>query len=68
MSQLKRYEYKAVLIEDRGFLNDPDFLDMLNKEGADGWKHRADQPMGSTRQVVLLERETIHDGETPAKD
>ena len=57
----KTYEYKAVLIEDRGFLNDPEFLAMLNKEGADGWKHRTDQPMGSTRQVVLLERETIRD-------
>lgn len=68
MAQTKTYEYKAVLIEDRGFLNDPEFLDMLNREGADGWKHKADQAMGSTRQAVLLEKETIHDGEDIAKN
>jgi hypothetical protein len=58
----KTYEYKAVVIEDRGFLNDPEFLEMLNREGTDGWKHKSDQPMGSNRQVILLERETMHDG------
>ena len=57
----KTYEYKAKVIEDRGFLNDSVFLETLNREGADGWKHKADQPMGANRQVVLLERETIHD-------
>ena len=61
MAIQKIYEYKAVTIEDRGFLNDPVFLEMLNREGADGWKHRVDQPMGANRQVVLLERETVHD-------
>ena len=57
----KTYEYKTVVIEDRGFLNDPVFLETLNREGADGWKHKADQPMGSNKQVILLERETVHD-------
>jgi len=58
----KTYEYEAVVIEDRGFLNDPEFLETLNREGAEGWKHKSDQPMGSNRQVILFERETVHDG------
>lgn len=61
MSVKKTYEYKSVVIEDRGFLNDPEFLNLLNTEGAKGWKHKADQVMGSNRQVVLLEREVAHD-------
>ena len=61
MAQRKTYEYRAEVIEDRGFFNDPEFLELLNREGADGWKHKSDQSMGSNRQVVLLERETIHD-------
>ena len=61
MAQRKTYEYKAAVIEDRGFFNDPEFLELLNVEGADGWKHKSDQSMGANRQVVLLERETAHD-------
>ena len=55
----KTYEYKSMIISDRGHLNDPEFLDMLNKEGADGWKRSEEQPMGSNKLVVLLERETV---------
>ena len=58
----KTYEYEAVVIEDRGFLDDPEFLAMLNEEGASGWRHRADQAKGASKQVVLLERETEHGG------
>ena len=59
-----------MVIEDRGYLNDPEFLAMLNAEGAQGWKHREDQPMGSTKQVVLLERatEVLDGGEAPRTD
>jgi hypothetical protein len=61
MAQKKSYQYKAEVVDDRGHLDDPEFLAMLNKEGAEGWKHKEDQPKGSRQLVVLLEREVLVD-------
>ena len=68
MAEKKTYEYCACIIDDRGFINDPEYLAMLNEQGREGWRHRHEQSMGANRLVVLLERETIHDGEATAKD
>lgn len=73
---MKDYQYKAVVLEDRGHLTHPAFIDALNNEGraqgtvpcpccggascgakANGWKHKEEQPMGSSKLAVLLERE-----------
>ena len=54
----KTYEYMAIIIEDRGHLNDPEFLAALNEHGAKGWKRSEEHAMGATQLVVLLERET----------
>lgn len=61
MAAKKTYEYQALVVDDRGHLNDPEFLAVLNEWGAQGWKRSEEQPMGSTRLVILLERETVHD-------
>ena len=57
----KTYEYKAVVIEDRGHLSDPEFLGALNDFGAEGWKRSEEQAMGATKLVILFERELVHE-------
>jgi hypothetical protein len=61
MAQRKTYEYQTVVIEDRGFLDDPEFLYALNEQGANGWRHKEDQQKGSSQLCVLMERETVVD-------
>ena len=58
----KTYEYCAIVIEDRGHLTDPEFLAALNEQGKLGWRHKEEQPMGSSKLAVLLERETVVEG------
>lgn len=58
---VKKYDYKTIVIEDRGFINDPVYLHALNAEGAFGWRHKEEQIVGSRKLAVLLERETIVD-------
>jgi len=53
----KIFQYKALVTEDRGYVSDPHFLAVLNKEGADGWKHKEEQAMGASKLAILLERE-----------
>jgi hypothetical protein len=53
----KIFQYKALVTEDRGYISDPHFLAVLNKEGADGWKHKEEQAMGASKLAILLERE-----------
>ena len=53
----KIFQYKALITEDRGYISDPRFLEVLNKEGADGWKHKEEQAMGASKLAILLERE-----------
>jgi hypothetical protein len=57
----KTFQYQTIIIDDRGHLNDPEFLEALNKWGELGWKHKEEQPIGSMRLAVLLEREVILD-------
>lgn len=59
MASYKKYEYCTVLIEDRGHLDDPDYLRMLNEMGALGWKRSQEAPKGANKLAVLLEREVI---------
>ena len=53
----KIFQYKALVTEDRGYISDPHFLAALNREGADGWKHKEEQAMGASKLAILLERE-----------
>jgi hypothetical protein len=53
----KIFQYKALVTEDRGYISDPHFLAVLNKEGSDGWKHKEEQAMGASKLAILLERE-----------
>jgi hypothetical protein len=53
----KIFQYKALVTEDRGYISDPHFLAVLNKEGSDGWKHKEEQVMGASKLAILLERE-----------
>ncbi len=53
----KIFQYKALITEDRGYISDPHFLAVLNKEGSDGWKHKEEQAMGASKLAILLERE-----------
>ena len=53
----KIYQYKAIVIEDRGHISDLHFLAALNRAGAEGWKHKEEQPKGSSKLAILLERE-----------
>ena len=53
----KIFQYKALVTEDRGYISDPHFLAVLNKEGLDGWKHKEEQAMGASKLAILLERE-----------
>ena len=55
----KAYEYKTIVIEDRGFITDVVFLHALNIEGAAGWRHKEEQVMGAKKLAVLLEREIL---------
>jgi len=57
----KLFQYKTIIIQDRGHLNDPEFLEALNTYGALGWEHKTDMPMGATQLAVLLKREVILD-------
>lgn len=61
MASRKTYEYCTVLIEDRGHLDDPDYLRMLNEMGAQGWKRAQEAPKGSSKLAVLLEREVVQE-------
>ena len=53
----KIFQYKAVVTEDRGHISDPHFLAVLNREGADGWRHKEEQAVGASKLAILLERE-----------
>lgn len=53
----KVYQYKAIVTDDRGYISDPHFLAVLNREGLDGWKHKEEQAMGASKLAILLERE-----------
>jgi hypothetical protein len=69
----KTYEYRAIVIDDRGHLDESGFLRMLNEQGAEGWKRSEEQPKGGSKLVVLLEREVAHfpeavDGEPIAQE
>lgn len=55
----KIFQYKALVTEDRGYISDPHFLAVLNKEGSDGWKHKEEQAMGASKLAILLERELM---------
>ena len=55
----KVFQYKALVTEDRGYISDPHFLAVLNKEGSDGWKHKEEQAMGASKLAILLERELM---------
>lgn len=55
----KIFQYKALVTEDRGYISDPHFLAVLNKEGFDGWKHKEEQAMGASKLAILLERELM---------
>lgn len=69
MASWKSYEYKTLVLEDRGHLSDPLLLSALNAEGAAGWRHKEDQPKGASQLAILLERETTHDdGSAPPSD
>jgi hypothetical protein len=57
----KKYQYQAVIIDDRAHLDDPEFLSVLNEEGAKGWKRSEELPKGSSKLVVLLERELVQE-------
>lgn len=59
MAEKKVYEYRACIIDDRGYIDDPEYLAMLNEQGKDGWRHKHEMPKGSNKLVVLLERETV---------
>ena len=61
MAQKKTYAYQTIVIDDRGHLDDPEFLAALNEQGAEGWRHKEDATKGASKLCVLLERETIHD-------
>jgi hypothetical protein len=53
----KIYQYKVIVLEDRGHITDPRLVHALNVEGAEGWKHKEEQSIGSSRLAVMLERE-----------
>ena len=55
----KIYQYKVIIIPDRGHITDPRYVAALNLEGADGWKHREEQAVGSSKLAILLERELV---------
>ena len=65
---VKVYQYKTVVMEDRGHISDPRFLEVLNREattGADGWRHKEEQVVGASRLAILVERELAVDGQLP---
>lgn len=66
MVRRKFYEYQAIVVDDRGHLDDPEFLAVLNEWGARGFKRSEEAPKGSKQLVVLMERETEREVEGDA--
>ena len=64
----KVYQYRTIIIEDRGHITDPRFLAALNEQGSMGWKHKEEQAVGSSRLAVLLEREIVLSSPKEASD
>lgn len=55
----KKFEYRTLLIPDRGHLDDEGFLTALNDWGQRGWKRSEEAAKGSNWLAVLLEREVV---------
>ena len=56
---MKVYDYVSIIIDDRGHLDDPEFLDALNYWGSRGYKRSEEQAKGAKQLVILFERERI---------
>ena len=59
MSSIKTFEYQTVVIAYSGHLTDQGFIATLNEFGAQGWKHKEEQPAGSGKLALLMEREIL---------